>query len=137
MLAEIKTYLEALPQDAALKPLPIILASLIATAIALYLRISTSSRLPRINAKGAFEISDTRTKAVWMKDGANLIRDWFAKNPDKPVLVVTDSGPMTVLPPSMAQEIRNDSRLGFTEITQGVSIIASGSRPHGANDGYC
>ncbi|KAJ2966599.1 hypothetical protein NQ176_g10072 [Zarea fungicola] len=119
MFAEIKSYLEAMPQDAGLKPVPIILASLIAAAIALYWRISTSSKLPRINAKGAFEISDSRTKAVWMKDGANLIRDWFAKNPDKPVLIVTDSGPLTVLPPSMAQEIRNDSRLGFTEVVQG------------------
>lgn len=114
-----------MPQDAGLKPVPIILASLIAAAIALYWRISTSSKLPRINAKGAFEISDSRTKAVWMKDGANLIRDWFAKNPDKPVLIVTDSGPLTVLPPSMAQEIRNDSRLGFTEVVQGVSTMAS------------
>ncbi|OAQ97573.1 hypothetical protein LLEC1_01206 [Akanthomyces lecanii] len=117
MIAGLMSYLEALPQEAALKPLPIILASVVAAVIAIAFRISTASKLPTLNPKGTFEISDRRIKANFQKNAATLLRDWFAKNPDKPVVINGDMGPMTILPPSMANEIRNDPRLGFMEVT--------------------
>ncbi|KAJ6784660.1 hypothetical protein PWT90_03223 [Aphanocladium album] len=118
MIAALKGYLEALPQDAALKPVPIIIASLIATVIAIAFRLSTASTLPVLNPKGAFEFTDRRVKASFRKDASKLLRGWFAKNPSKPVVIYGDMGPVTVLPPTMANEIRNDSRLGFIEVTQ-------------------
>ncbi|KAH6652364.1 cytochrome P450 [Truncatella angustata] len=44
----------------------------------------------------------------------SLLRGWFDKNPNRAACIITDIGYMTVLPPSMADEIRNDSRLSFT-----------------------
>ncbi|KAJ4154107.1 hypothetical protein LMH87_010570 [Akanthomyces muscarius] len=117
MIAGLMSYLEALPQEAALKPVPIILASIIAAVIAVVFRISTASKLPTLNPKGTFEISDRRIKANFQKNAATLLRDWFAKNPNKPVVINGDMGPMTILPPNMANEIRNDPRLGFMEVT--------------------
>ncbi|KAJ6779996.1 hypothetical protein PWT90_06880 [Aphanocladium album] len=118
MVSNLKAYLEALPPEPVMASLAIIFASVIASVIAVCLRVSTTSELPCLNPKGVFEFSDTRTKAIWMKDGANMLRSWFKKNPDKPVLVNADTGPMTILPSSMANEIRNDPRLGFMEVVQ-------------------
>lgn len=123
MIAGLVSYLEALPQEAALKPVPIILASIIAAVIAVVFRVSTASKLPTLNPKGTFEISDRRIKANFQKNAATLLRDWFAKNPDKPVVINGDMGPMTILPPNMANEIRNDPRLGFMEVTMEVHTL--------------
>lgn len=120
MIAGLMSYLEALPQEAALKPVPIILASIIAAVIAVVFRISSASKLPTLNPKGTFEITDRRIKANFQKNAATLLRDWFAKNPNKPVVINGDMGPMTILPPNMANEIRNDPRLGFMEVTMEV-----------------
>ncbi|OAA55755.1 trichothecene C-8 hydroxylase [Cordyceps fumosorosea ARSEF 2679] len=120
MIASLRSYLEALPHEAALKPLPILLASVLAAVIAVLVRLSTATspkNLHTLNPKGAFEISDRRVKAEFQRDATRLLRDWFKKNPDRPVVINGDMGAMTVLPPSMANEIRNDPRLGFTEFT--------------------
>ncbi|KAJ3495733.1 hypothetical protein NLG97_g3184 [Lecanicillium saksenae] len=118
MIAGLKSYLEALPQEATLKPVPIIIASVIAAVIAIVFRVSTTSKLHTLNPKGAFEFSDRRVKANFQREASKLIRDWFAKNPSKPVVINGDMGALTILPPTMANEIRNDPRLGFIEVTQ-------------------
>ncbi len=123
MIAGLRSYLEALPQEAALKPLPILLASVVAAVIAVVFRLSTASKLPTLNPKGTFEISDRRVKANFQKNATKLLRDWFAKNPSKAVVINGDMGPLTILPPTMANEIRNDSRLGFMEVTMEVRTV--------------
>lgn len=120
MIASLRSYAEALPEELTQKPLPFIAASIVVAVVIFYLQVSTASKLPVVNPKGTFEFSNTRTKALWMKDGSKMIREWFAKNPNKPVLANGDMGPIIVLPPSMIQEIRNDPRLGFSEVTQEV-----------------
>ncbi|KAM3455212.1 hypothetical protein NHJ6243_008618 [Beauveria neobassiana] len=117
IITNLKSYLEALPQEAALKPLPIIIASVLAAVIAVVFRLSTASKLPIINPKGTFEFSDHRIKANFQQNAAKLLREWFSKNPSKPVVINGDLGPMTILPPSMIDEIRNDPRLSFDEAT--------------------
>ncbi|TQV90431.1 hypothetical protein V2A60_010422 [Cordyceps javanica] len=121
MIAGLVSYLEAaLPQEAALnKPVSLVVASVVAAVVALLFRVATATKkLPTLNPKGAFEISDSRVKANFKKEAVRLLRDWFAANPSKPVVLNADMGPLTVLPPTMANEIRNDPRLGFTEFTQ-------------------
>lgn len=120
MISGLKSYLEALPQDAALKPVPIIIASVIAAVIAIVFRVSTAATLTTLNPKGAFDFSSRKVKANFQKEGSQLLRDWFAKNPSKPVLIYGDMGPLTILPPTMANEIRNDPRLDFFQVVQEV-----------------
>ncbi|KAM3506666.1 hypothetical protein MY11210_007457 [Beauveria gryllotalpidicola] len=123
MIASLRSYLEALPQEVAFKPVPIIVASVLAAVIAVVFRLSTASKLPTLNPKGTFEISDRKIKANFQKNAARLLREWFAKNPSKPVVINGDLGPMTILPPSMTNEIRNDPRLSFNEATMEVRVL--------------
>ncbi|ATY61274.1 trichothecene C-8 hydroxylase [Cordyceps militaris] len=120
MLVGFKSYLEALPHEVALKPVPFILASVLAAVLAVVLRLATAapSTLTTLNPKGAFEVSDSRIKATFRRDAAKMLRGWFAQNPSRPVIINGDMGPMTVLPPAMTNEIRNDNRLGFMEVTR-------------------
>lgn len=120
MLVGFKSYLEALPHEVALKPVPFILASVLAAVLAVVLRLATAapSTLTTLNPKGAFEVSDARIKATFRRDAAKMLRGWFAQNPSRPVIINGDMGPMTVLPPTMTNEIRNDNRLGFMEVTR-------------------
>lgn len=122
MIAGLKSYLET--RDATG---PIIIASVIAAVITIVFRVSTASKLPTLNPKGAFEFSDRRVKVRFQRDASKLLRSWFAKNPSKPVVINGDMGPLTVLPPTMANEIRNDRRLGFVEVAQEVCMPASRS----------
>ncbi|KAM3503155.1 hypothetical protein MY10362_004366 [Beauveria mimosiformis] len=117
MITNLRSYLDALPQEAAFKPVPIIVASLLAAVIAVVFRLSTASNLPTLNPKGTFEISDRKVKANYQKNAVRLLREWFGKNPSKPVVINGDLGPITILPRSMTNEIRNDPRLSFDEAT--------------------
>ncbi|OAA36046.1 trichothecene C-8 hydroxylase [Beauveria brongniartii RCEF 3172] len=119
MIAGLLSFVKALPCEVGANLLPIIIASVIAAYVALHFRMSfNSNAVPCINPKSTFELSGNRVKSVFMRDGARLIKEWFSKNPDKPVRVYGDSGPMLILPSSMAQEIRNDQRLNFSEVTE-------------------
>lgn len=44
-----------------------------------------------------------------------MLARWFSANPGKPIRVISDYGEVTVLPPDMANEIRNDTRLSFSK----------------------
>lgn len=48
------------------------------------------------------------------------MQQWFTANPNKPIQMITDMGSTIVLPPSMANEIRNHSDLSFTAFSQEV-----------------
>ncbi|KAM3454390.1 hypothetical protein MY3296_003073 [Beauveria thailandica] len=123
MITNLRIYLEALPHEAAFKPVPIIIASVLAAVIAVVFRLSTASKLPTLNPKGTFEISDRKIKANFQKNAARLLREWFGNNPSKPVVINGDLGPITVLPRSMTDEIRNDPRLSFDEAVMEVRAL--------------
>src|SRR5690348_17037732 len=100
MNAGLRSYLETLARDAALRPIPIVIASVIAAVITIVFCLSTASKLPTLNPKGAFEFSDRHVKVRFQRDASKLLRHWFAKNPSKPVVINGDMGPLTVLPPA-------------------------------------
>lgn len=100
------------------------MASIIATLIALVLRGSAVTSQPGhfLNPKGFFELSKKRARDDYMANARKMMLDWFAQNPEKPVTILTDTGYTTVLPPSMANEIRNDDRLNFAKVAMMVSF---------------
>lgn len=53
-----------------------------------------------------------------------MIETEFAKTADRPFRVMSDTGYATVLPPSLADEIRNDPRLSFGEFTKKVRALS-------------
>ncbi len=76
-----------------------------------------------LNPKRRFELTDTRPKKEFMAGIEGMLRKWFESNPDKPARVIGDLGVITVLPPNMANEIRNDERLSFTAWTDKVGLL--------------
>jgi hypothetical protein len=123
MFTTLTTSAEAILREASARSVPIIVASIIATLIALLLRGSALTNVPAhfVNPKGFFELSQKRATDYYMANARKIMLDWFAKNPEKPYTVLTDTGFTTVLPPSMANEIRNDPRLDFSKVAMDVS----------------
>jgi hypothetical protein len=63
----------------------------------------------------------TAAAFLWM----HLAREqtyWFKKTPHKSAQVMADVGEMKVLPPHMADEIRNDNRLSFARWMSNVGF---------------
>ncbi|KAJ4252797.1 hypothetical protein NW762_010703 [Fusarium torreyae] len=46
-----------------------------------------------------------------------IVAEWFKTNPNKPMRLIGDVDEVTVLPPDLAHEIRNDKRLSFAQWT--------------------
>lgn len=120
MLADLFTNIEALSQDILAKPLPLVIASIVVVLVTLYLRASADSKVEQLNPKKLSDVFGSQTKADFNQNAGKLLRDWFKKNPDKPTAMYTDMGHMTVLPASLANEIRNDNRLDFQAVSRKV-----------------
>nr|ACZ63283.1 cytochrome P450 monooxygenase [Fusarium sambucinum] len=68
---------------------------------------------PLLNPRRFFELSDSRAVSEILYTTRQVLENWFAKNPAKPMRLTCDLGQITFLPPSMADEIKNDPRLSF------------------------
>lgn len=77
----------------------------------------SESSIPLLNPKKPFELSDRRVKDDFVAKARDMVRCWFQTNPSKAMRMIGDAGEVTVLPPEMAQEIRNDKRLSFAQWT--------------------
>ncbi|GES65933.1 cytochrome P450 [Aspergillus terreus] len=86
--------------------------------IVLYSRPTTKSNVPLLNPRHWYEWTDNRAKQYFIKNSKSMIEDQFAKTPDRPFRVISDTGVATVLPPCLAHEIRNDPRLNFGGFTK-------------------
>lgn len=96
------------------RPLPYALMVVALMAVSLSVRFLSRSDIPHLNPKAPFEFSDARPKQEFVVGARSMLGKWFASNPGKPVRVIADYGEVTVLPPEMANEIRNDERLSFS-----------------------
>ena len=68
---------------------------------------------PLLNPRRFYEFSDNGPVSRILNTTRETIEEWFAKNPETPMRLICDLGEVTVLPPSMADEIKKDSRLSF------------------------
>lgn len=102
--------------DAIGKPLPLIVT--IAVILFVYHAFQTSrSNVPILNGRKGLELTNQRPKKEYVSQATKLVGDWFKSNPNKPVRLIADVEEITVLPPSLAQEIRSDKRLSFSQWT--------------------
>ncbi|KAF4458409.1 cytochrome P450 [Fusarium albosuccineum] len=96
------------------------LAYLVAPLIAIlifYFYNSSKPNAPFLNPQGLFVFTHGRSKKQFLFGLRSMLKNWFDANPNKAACVFSDIGPMTVLPPSMANEIRSDPRLSFVEFS--------------------
>ncbi|KAF2420360.1 cytochrome protein [Tothia fuscella] len=82
-------------------------------------QILRPARVPAIQSvtpKTLFGRGDWKARQEFMRDAAKIIRDGFsAVGHHKPFRVIADVGDMVILPPSVANDIRNDNKLSFVE----------------------
>ncbi|RSM18116.1 hypothetical protein CDV31_003038 [Fusarium ambrosium] len=97
-------------------PLSCFVAPLIVIIAACFL-FTSKPNAPCLNPCGLFDIANGRAKKQFLFGLRSMLKTWFNANPHKPASVFSDIGPMTVLPPSMANEIRSDPRLSFVEFS--------------------
>ncbi|KAH6843331.1 cytochrome P450 [Chaetomium sp. MPI-CAGE-AT-0009] len=96
-------------------PAPYFLAVvLVATVFVLFQGQKSASNLPHLNPRKLLEFTDTRPKTNFLAGSRPMLTAWYRDHPDKAARVIGDSGEITVLPPHMTNEIRNDPRLSFS-----------------------
>ena len=91
--------------------------------LAVFLRFIQAPKVPILNPKGPFELTDSRPKKDYVAGALGMLRGWFTAHPDKPVRMITDFGPLTILPPHLTNEIRNKEQLSFSRWTWRVRIL--------------
>ncbi|KAL2017607.1 hypothetical protein VTK56DRAFT_1927 [Thermocarpiscus australiensis] len=94
-------------------PVPYVLAAALAMLFLFSLQTS-SSKLPHLNPRKAFELTETRCKKDFVTNSRAILDAWFRKHPDRAARVIGDAGEIIVLPPHLANEMRNDPRLSFS-----------------------
>lgn len=108
--------------DITAKPIPYLIATCLFVVFVYSLSTKPKSKAPFLNPRRAFELTAERAKGVYHRDCRSLLRNWFDSHPNDPAQLITDYGNMTVLPPSMANEIRNNPKLSFTDFGAEVSV---------------
>ncbi|KAK2598575.1 hypothetical protein N8I77_011976 [Diaporthe amygdali] len=103
--------------DITAKPLPYVLVTFVFIVLVYSLSSKPKSNAPLLNPRETFEFSGQRAKGVFYQDCRALLRNWFDSHPSEPAQLITDYGHVTVLPPSMANEIRNDPKLSFADFS--------------------
>ncbi|KAF9875426.1 cytochrome P450 [Colletotrichum karsti] len=102
--------------DVSAKPLSYFLTTIL-VIVFVYSMQGSKLNTPSVNSKGTFELTNSRPKKRYLTSAREMMSSWFKVNPNKPVRMVSDMGETIVLPPSMANEIRNDSRFSFTKFS--------------------
>ncbi|KAK3321311.1 putative cytochrome P450 monooxygenase [Cercophora scortea] len=106
--------------DPSVKPLPYLVTAFLAMVMIYSLQASVfgaKNTIPHLNPRRPFEFTDTRAKKDFNFGAKKMLAGWFGANPDKPVRVISGVGEVTVLPPHLANELRNDDRLDFSKWT--------------------
>lgn len=109
-------YAEIWPRYGAIdNPFPLIFTAVL--ALIYYSLQAPRSNVPLANPKGGMQLSKQAAKQKFVSQANKLIGEWFKTHPNKPIRLIGDVEDITVLPPSLAQEIRNDKRLSFDQWT--------------------
>lgn len=93
-------------------PVPVLISLALGLSLLLLRRFTYKDTA--LNPNRPFELTSTRVKQEFSFNAQRLLRDWFTTHPNTPVPLHTDVGKMTMLPPSMANEIRNNEHLSFS-----------------------
>ncbi|OLN83304.1 Dihydromonacolin L monooxygenase LovA 6 [Colletotrichum chlorophyti] len=121
--------------DTSAKPLSYFLTTIL-VILFVYSMQGPKFNVPSINDRKAFEFTNSRPKKIFLANARDLLKQWFSANPNKPTRLIGDMGETIVLPPYMADEIRNDNRLSFTDFAKhffqvdrlGLDAFAEGNK---------
>lgn len=103
------------------KPLPYLLVTFLLLGFIYTQNNRHKTDAPLLNARETFEISNKRPLGKFFTNTRGLHWDWFTAHPNKPARIISDAGKMTILPPSMANEIRNNPHFSFSQFSYDVN----------------
>ncbi|KAK2787702.1 hypothetical protein FQN53_004725 [Emmonsiellopsis sp. PD_33] len=83
------------------------------TLLSIYILQRPKSKLFFLNPKKPFEFSQSRAKNEFMSNANEMVKQGFAATGNKPFRMISDMGEITMLPPGITNEIKNDHRLDF------------------------
>lgn len=106
-------------------PLAWLLLAAIPFILIYALQSASAGPLPVINDRGFFEFSETRTKHNFVHNGRALLREGLKRFPGKPFKVLADFGYITILPPTYANELRNNHDLSHASAIAKVWLAGS------------
>lgn len=92
-------------------PVPYVLAA--ALAMLFLFSFQMSSKLPHLNPRKVFELTETRCKKDFVTNSRAMLDAWFRNHPDQAARAIGDTGEVILLPPRLVNEMRNDPRLSF------------------------
>lgn len=111
--------------DPSTRPLPYLLTTFLAILLLYSLQGSKTfnKSLPHLNPRKPFALTDIGPKKLYYFSCGDLVSKWFGANPDKPARMITsDVGELILLPPHLANEVRNDARFTFADY---ISTVCS------------
>ena len=91
----------------------LLLASTGVFLFALFMHRRPKSPLPLVNPRGRFEFSYSRVKRDFIAHAPEIIERGFLLTSDKPFRISADIGEVIILPPELADEVRNNENLTF------------------------
>lgn len=98
---------------------PTILSCIIVTLVGSLIQMCIKNPRPTVhilNPMESFEFSRQRVLKIYYQTAHESLQTWFRQHPDRAVALHAESGPLTILPASMADEIRRDKRLNLNKI---------------------
>lgn len=126
-------FIQSLPDPAA-KPIPYIVTAvlLVVTLYSLHVTFSTglgsppavpNKQVPLVSWTPTFDVAGVRQLMDFLHNAYGNLVEGHKKYRGKPYRMYTDSADVTVLPPSLVDEIKNDPRLTFDGSTRRVRFI--------------
>jgi hypothetical protein len=115
--------------DPSTRPLPYFLTTFLAILLLYSLQGNKSSNksLTHLNPRKPFALTDLGPKQLYYFNCGDLVSKWFGANPDKPARMITsDVGELILLPPHLANEVRNDPRFTFADYISSVCFSCLG-----------
>ncbi|KAM4055521.1 cytochrome p450 [Hirsutella rhossiliensis] len=79
------------------------------------LRLSKPSPFPLVNGKRPFELTNVRSKKLFIVKAGNMISNRLAQVPGLPFRMLADVGEILILPAKYTHEIRNHDELSVTQ----------------------
>lgn len=94
---------------------PLVLALIVGTLVVHHFFINTTkkAKFPLLNPAEGFELIDTARRRHFAANSVELLKKGQIQHAQQPYNILSDTGELTVLPPSMAHSIRNDPGLHF------------------------
>lgn len=80
----------------------------------------TRKQPPLVNPPKLFDFTGGSTKVDFLQRSYEIIHDDTSENSNRPYTLYSDVGPMVVLPPKFADEIKNNPSLNFMKNVEDV-----------------